>query len=179
MNRLTGSGPSLAIALAMLLALAACGPLTSVAGGSSAATDEAAIRAAGARWNDAYKAGNVDGLVALYAADAVLMPETAKTAKGPVAIREFLKVYVALLTDSGFTPAVGNAVDVGVSGNLGFRAGTYAVTDKSGTVVDTGKWLETWRKTDGQWYIDRDIWNSDVLPLFPPYAYTTGSIPAE
>lgn len=179
MNSLLRSAPSSAIALAILLALAAHAPLASAADKSPAATDEAALRKAGDLWNHAYKTLNVDALVALYAADAVVMPETAVSAKGHKSIRAFLKVYVALLSDSGFTPAVGKTVDIGVSGNLGVRSGTYSVADKSGTVVDNGKWLEIWRKTDGKWRITRDIWNSDVLPLFPPNAYTTGSIPAE
>jgi len=179
MNEPTGSAPSLAIVLAILMALTCHATLASAADDSPAAADEAAIRKAGDRWNDAFKALNVDALVPLYAADAVVMPETAHSAKGHTAIRGFLKVYFALLSDSGFTPVVGKAVDIGVAGNLGFRSGTYEVADKSGTIVDSGKWLEIWRKTDGKWYISRDIWNSNVLPLFPPNAYTTGSIPAE
>lgn len=155
-----------------LLWLAACTPLASgTAGKSTAADDEAAIRAAGQAWDDAYKALNADALAALYAPDAVLMPETARTAKGEAAIRQFLGIYVGLLAEGGYKPLIDNAGDIEVSGNLAIRSGTYAITDKDGMSVDTGKWLETWRKTDGQWRISRDIWNSDNLPLFPPMAY--------
>lgn len=157
--------------LAILLVLAACAPLASDTASSSAGTEEVAIRAAGNAWNNAYNALNTDALVVLYAADAVLMPEAAQTTKGHAAIRKFLLVYVALLADGGYTPVVNNAVEIEVSGNLGFRSGTYSITDKSGAIVDTGKWLETWRKADGKWYISKDIWNSDMLPLFPPTAF--------
>ena len=160
--------------LAVLLSLAACAPLASDTAGSPAGADEAAIRVAGDAWNNAYNALNTEALVALYAPDAVLMPEAAKTVKGDTAIRRFLVVYVALLADGGYTPVVANAVDIEVSGNLGFRSGKYSITDKSGAVVDTGKWLETWRKADGKWRIIRDIWNSDTLPLFPPAALAAG-----
>lgn len=158
--------------IAVLLTLAACTPLASgTAGPSTAAEDEAAIRTAGKAWDDAYKSLNADALAALYAADAVLMPETARTAKGEAAIRQFLGIYVGLLAEGGYQPLIDSAADVEVSGDLAIRSGTYAITDKSGMSVDTGKWLETWRKTDGQWRISRDIWNSDNLPLFPPMAY--------
>ena len=99
------------------------------------------------------------------------MPETARTAKGEAAIRQFLAIYVGLLVEGGYTPLIDSANDIEVAGNLAIRSGTYVITDKAGTTVDTGKWLETWRRTDGQWRISRDIWNSDNLPLFPPMAY--------
>lgn len=172
--------------LCVLLALTACVPLASGTAGSveavpaaSAGADEAAIRAGGDSWNNAYNTLNIDALVELYAADAVLMPEAVRSAKGHAAIRKFLLVYAALLTDGGYTPVVANTVEIEVSGNLGFRSGTYSISDKSGAGVDTGKWLETWRRTDGKWQIIRDIWNSDMLPLFPPTVYAAGGGAAE
>ncbi|MEO8225168.1 MAG: DUF4440 domain-containing protein [Gammaproteobacteria bacterium] len=167
-----------------LLALAACTPLASDPTRSSAlapslSDDEAAIRTAGDAWNSAYNGRDADALVTLFAPDAVLMPETAHTAKGQAAIREFLLVYVALMADAGYTPVIGTGVDIEVAGNLGTRSGTYSVGDKSGATVDTGKWLETWRKTAGKWSITKEIWNSDMLPLFPPTAFVLGGKTAE
>lgn len=173
MNKLT----STVTALAVLLTAAACTHMVSGTAESPAATDEAAIRIAGERWNQAYNAQDTDALIALYAADAVLMPETAQTAKGQAEIRKFLTVYAGLFKEGEYKPAVVDAVEIQVSGGLGFRSGTYSVTDKAGASTDTGKWLEIWRKTDGKWSIIRDIWNSDLLPLFPPWAYTGGSAP--
>lgn len=172
-----------AVFLACLLAVAACTQSVVATAAQSTALpaggDEAAIRSAGDSWNAAYTALNTDALVALYAADAVLMPETARNAKGPVAIRKFLLVYVAVLVDLGYTPVVTNVVEIEVSGHLGFRSGTYSVKDKSGAVVDTGKWLEIWRKSEGKWLIGRDIWNSDMLPILMPPTIATGSEPAK
>lgn len=152
-----------AVFAAGLLALAICMP--SVAGASA---DEAAIRTAGAAWDAAYRAHNVDALVPFYANDAVLMPQTAPTAKGQAAIRKFLLAYTAKLADGGYTQFVSAVVDIDISGKLGFRSGPYSIIDKSGVVVDLGKWLQIWRKVDGKWHIIRDISNSDTLPLFPP-----------
>ena len=169
------------ISLACLLAVAPCTQAAAATTAGSTAVpagrDEAAIRAAGDSWNTAYNALNTDALVALYAADAVLMPDTARTAKGQAAIRKFLLVYEGVLAGLGYTPVVTSVVEVEVSGPLGFRSGTYSVKDKSGAIVDTGKWLEIWRKSAGKWLISRDIWNSDMVPIIMPPANAAGSKP--
>jgi hypothetical protein len=51
--------------------------------------------------------------------------------------------------------------DGGVSGDMGWASGTYVVKDKSGKVVDTGKYLSVSAKKDGKWLYVRDTWNSD------------------
>ena len=164
-----------AVLLAGLLTLAACvrpatdaAPSPAAVPAAAAGADEAAIRAAGDAWNTAHGALNVDALLGLYSDDAVLMPETARTAKGSAQIRDFLQIYMALLKDGGYKPTVPDAIEIDVSGNLGFSSGTYWITDKDNGNVDTGKWLQIWRKEDGKWRIIREIWNSDMLPLFPP-----------
>ncbi|MDP2325909.1 MAG: DUF4440 domain-containing protein [Gammaproteobacteria bacterium] len=165
-------------ALSLGLAIAACAPIASVTSNSSPATDEAAIRAAGDGWTGAFKASDPAALAAVYAADAVFMPETAETAKGRAAIGEFLKVYLGLLAEGNYTRKVSSAVDVEVAGDFAVRSGTYAITEADGNLMDTGKWLEVWRKRGGKWSISKAMWNSDNLPLFPPWAYKETPAPA-
>jgi hypothetical protein len=52
----------------------------------------------------------------------------------------------------------------GVSGDMGWQSGTYAVKDKAGKVLDTGKYLSVSMKKDGKWLYVRDTWNSDTPP---------------
>ena len=130
--------------------------------------DEAAILAAGRARDDAYEALKADGIVAPYADDAVLMPQTAPVAKGRAAILKYVQVYLDKLADGGFKLTVAKTVDIVVSGDLAVRSGTYAIKNKAGKTMDTGKWIEVWRKSGGKWRIARDIVNSDTLPLLPP-----------
>ena len=65
---------------------------------------------------------------------------------------------------SGLTDNQGTSGEFGVSGDLGWEWNTFTVTDKSGTVVDTGKYVTVYGKKDGKWFIIRDIWNSDMPP---------------
>jgi uncharacterized protein (TIGR02246 family) len=124
------------------------------------AADEAAIKAINPVWFKSYNAGQVDSIVALYAEDAVMNPPGAPAAKGSAAIREFLTKAIAAA--SGYTLQGGGTTDVDVSGDIGWESGTFTVIDKSGTTVDTGKYLTVCARKDGKWVIVRDIWNSDA-----------------
>jgi ketosteroid isomerase-like protein len=125
--------------------------------------DAATIRAATAHWIDAYNAGEVDDIVALYTEDAVLMPGNAPMLVGRVAIRDYLVKDTAAAKAAGLTNKDGVG-DVGVSGDLAWHAGTSSVVDASGKTVETGKYIEVWRRTNGQWLMVRDIWNDDAPP---------------
>lgn len=139
----------------------------SAAAGSSA-DDVEAIRAAGAAKDAAYGASNANGVVAVFENDAVLMPPAAAIARGRLPIRQFLAGDMSEMSASGYATVIAeDSVEITVSGSFAFRSGTYSTSDKSGTTVDTGKWLEVWHKTGGQWRIARSIWNSDSLPLLP------------
>jgi hypothetical protein len=40
------------------------------------------------------------------------------------------------------------------------------VIDAAGKTVETGKYIEVWRRINGKWLMVRDIWNDDAPP--PP-----------
>jgi uncharacterized protein (TIGR02246 family) len=125
------------------------------------AADEAAIRSINPQWFKAYNAGDVNGVVALYAEDAVVNAPGAPPARGHEEIRAFLTKDIAGSSAAGITLNSGSTTDVGVSGDLGWEWGTFTVTDKSGATLDRGKYVSVYGRKDGKWYIIRDIWNSD------------------
>jgi uncharacterized protein (TIGR02246 family) len=125
------------------------------------AADEAAIRSINPTWFKAYNAGDANAIVALYANDAVVNAPGVPAVRGQDAIREFFTKEVASAAAAGMTQSGGATTDAGVSGDLGWEWGTYTVKDKSGAVVDTGKYVTVYAKKNGKWLIIRDIWNSD------------------
>lgn len=160
-----------ALLIASLLSLAAC--VRPVTDGATSVTEitrqeELALRAAGLTWNDAFTTLNVDAMIALYADDAMLMPQTATAARGRAEIRKYLVGYFAKLRDAPYSFLIPAGPEVRVSGDLGIRWGSYEIRDQSGVAQDTGKWLQAWRKVGGKWLIMLEIPNSDQLPLFPP-----------
>src|SRR5271165_3760216 len=139
-----------------MFVIAGCAPSGPTAVDTSA--DQAAIHAGDQAHVDAYNAGNVDGIIAVYADDAVLMPQDAPAAVGHEAIRKYYTASIASAKAAGTTTTIGNYLS-GVSDNLGWSSGTFKDTGPGGVTVDTGKFLSTWRKTHGKWFQVRDIFN--------------------
>ena len=145
-----------------LLAMGACTPPV-----ADTAADVAAFRDGTKTWIDAYNAGDADRIVALYTADAVLMPPDVPLATGHEAIHQFLVANIASSKASGVTVVLGDE-STDVSGDVGWHSGTYKVNGADGAALGTGKYLESWHKADGKWLIVRDIWNNDAPAAAPP-----------
>lgn len=131
--------------------------LTAAPAAAGGSKDFAAMSEA---WEKAYNARDAAAVAALYAEDGVMMPPNADQAKGRKAIEAHLVREMALVSGSLDIVTVEHSHD----GDLGFARGTFAMTDAHGKVVDRGKWVEVRRKVGGTWYIDSDIWNSDMAP---------------
>ena len=125
------------------------------------AADEAAIRALNPAWFKAYNAGDINGIVALYAEDGVVNAPGTSAARGQAAVREFFTKDIAASAAAGVTLNAGSASDVGLSGDLGWEWGTFTVTDKSGAMLDRGKYVTLCARKNGTWRIIQDTWNSD------------------
>ena len=134
------------------------------------AAEEAALKAVTAAWLDAYNAGDVEKIVAMYADDAVLMPPHAAVAIGHAAIRAFLTADTAAAKAAGIKLVPG-AATAGVAGDTGWESGSYTIVDGSGGTVDGGSYLSVSRKLNGKWLFIRDTYNSDrPLPAPAPAA---------
>ncbi|MBV6423463.1 MAG: hypothetical protein NAOJABEB_01256 [Steroidobacteraceae bacterium] len=148
-----------ALVAAGLLAVVGCTPSGPDAGNTKA--DEDTMRRGTERWIGAYSKGDVDAIMALYTEDAVVMPPGAHAATTPEALRDFLTTDIA--TSAGLTFELGDSA-TGVSGDLGWHAGAFSVKNSAGETVNTGKYLEVWRRANGKWLIVRDMWNLDAAP---------------
>ena len=158
----------LALGIGTVVALSACAPAAPPP--VDTAAEEAAIKAVTAAWLEAYNAGDVEKIVAMYADDGVLMPPHAAVATGHAAIRAFLTADTAAAKAAG-VKLVPGATTAGVAGDTGWESGSYTATDASGTTVDSGSYLSVSRKTNGKWLFVRDTYNSDrPMPAPAPAA---------
>ena len=159
--------PTMLLACLLVAAATACSsPSTTHPTDASVATAEATIRAGTTTWNDAYNAGEVDKILALYADDTVVMPPNVAAISGREALRAYLTKDIASSRAAGLVPKDGGST-VGVSGDLAWHAGSSSVVDATGKTVETGSYVEVWRRTDGHWLMVRDIWNDDAPPSAP------------
>ena len=128
------------------------------------AAEVAAIHAVDDAWVKAVNAGDVDTVAGLYDEHAVLLPPGAPAAKGQAAIRAFFAKIIPPLAKDGLTFSLDAKAAGGAHGDFGWSSGSYLLKDKTGHVVDTGKYLSVSRKKDGKWLYVRDTWNSDGPP---------------
>lgn len=132
--------------------------LTFAAGcGQAPDADPSEITARSDAWEAALNAKDIDTLVGFYTDDARVLAPNAEMTQGSGAVRSAFGAMI----DAGLGGEL-TSIDVQVSGDIGYNVGTYSLT-AGGGVVDTGKFIETWRRGgDGQWRISNDIWNSDM-----------------
>jgi len=136
--------------LTLFSALAACAP-------PPASQDSAELAALSDAWEAALNAGDVDSLVALYTEDALILPPNAKLASGQDAVRAEFRAMI----DAGLRSNL-ERIDTRTAGDIGYSIGTFTMETADGTVVDRGKYTETWRLTDGEWRIASDMYSSDM-----------------
>ena len=142
-----------------LLALAGCQQAP-----KSTDADKSEIEGATRALAVAYNAGDADGVMKLYAEDAVVMPPGMPALFGHAAIREFIAGDSAAAKAAGVMLTIEHGDSVGISGDIAWHTGPYSVSDASGARIDGGSYMEALQKTDGKWSIVRDIWNSDKAP---------------
>jgi ketosteroid isomerase-like protein len=134
------------------------------------AAAEAAIQSLDERWSAIAAKNDLEGTLAFYAADAVLLPPNAPIANSRNLIRES---WAALLGPNTAVSWKASKVEAAKSGELGYLYGTYqlSIKDPKGgpSITDTGKILEVWKKQpDGQWKCIADTYNSDIpVPAIP------------
>jgi len=147
------------------LILASCASLGTADSRPSAVSE---LRTLDEQWSATAAKNDLDGTVAFYAGNAVLLAPNAPIATNPRSIRES---WAGLLgPNTAISWKVSNA-DVASSGELGDVYGTYslAIRDPKGgaPVQDAGKFVEVWKKqADGKWKCIVDTYNSD-LPASP------------
>jgi uncharacterized protein (TIGR02246 family) len=113
-------------------------------------------------YQKAAEAGDVQGLMALYTDDAVLMPPESPMVKGKAAIEAFHKKMTGMASVSNvrITPT-----DTKVMGDMAYDVGTFSqtVTPKGGTaMMESGSYVVVLAKQpDGNWKLKYEIYNSD------------------
>lgn len=131
---------------------------------ADAAKEIAALQAADKNWEKSYNGGNADAVANLYDEQAVLLPPGAPAVTGRAAIKAFFTKDIAESQKAGVAFILGPNPAGGVSGDMGWQSGTYAVKDKAGKVLEAGKYLSVSRKKDGKWLYVRDTYNADGAP---------------
>lgn len=129
-------------------------------------TDLEGLKAKRNEWQAAFDARDTGAIAAIYAANGAVHPPNGKKMRGRREIAAFWTEFL----ESGIGGEISDS-EVYASGDVGYKVGTYMLTDPAGAPLDVGKYVEVWRHIDGRWQMIHDIFNSDMpLPEPPPPA---------
>jgi uncharacterized protein (TIGR02246 family) len=117
------------------------------------------ITAVNRQFEAAARSQDLDGLAALYTADAMALPPDGPIVKGRADIKQMWGMVAQQL---GLKEVRLRTTSFEQEGSLGHEVGEATLAVATGTLVV--KYMVVWKKTDGQWRIHRDIWNSAPVP---------------
>lgn len=150
-------------ALSGLLTLAACGP-TPV--DLTAETQALVARSEGVSAAEAAK--DREKTLTFWAPDAVVQPSAGPQIQGREALS---KLYQFVFDSTGLKSfsSKSSGFVVAASGDLAYETGVNRMTfaTPKGDMLDVGKYLAVWKKTDGTWYIAALAFSSDAPAPVP------------
>jgi len=119
---------------------------------------ESAIAARVTAWEKAFNAGDAAGIAALYTRDALLLPPNAQSITGRAAIEAF---WSGALEDPLTATLESREIEPAGDG-VAYEIGAFTVSNPAGETLETGKYMVIWQREGGDWFLSKDIWNSDL-----------------
>ncbi len=111
-------------------------------------------------WATASTAKDVATIVGFYADDAISMSDDQPMQVGKAAIQKGVEEEMARRKDN--TKVAFETMDLYGDENRVTEVGKTTVTDSTGKVVYTGKYMAVWEKRNGKWLTVRDMSNDDA-----------------
>ena len=130
-----------------------------LAGTAWAGSAEDAVKARSHAWVQAFNAGDAKALAQLYTSDGKLLPPNSDVVQG----RESIEMYFVLFM-RGIKGEL-KIQEVLVQRDLAYVLGTFNIVNEQGNLEDRGKYMEIWKRVNGQWELYRDIWNTSIPQL--------------
>ena len=110
-------------------------------------------------WAAAQNAKDVKALMAMYAEDAVSMPDGEPMLTGKAAIQK--KAEADFAKPSTYASIAFETMDVYAQGNVVTEVGKTMYKDAAGKTTGGGKYMAVYEKRDGKYLCIREIYNKD------------------
>jgi uncharacterized protein (TIGR02246 family) len=115
-------------------------------------------------WSEAIRNKNIEDMMKIMAPDAIFMIDDIPIIEGEKAIREAQSAWYADTTID-FSTYQAETVDIQVSGSgdMAYNRGIehYMQNTPEGMIERRNKWINIWKKVDGQWKCTVVVGNSD------------------
>jgi ketosteroid isomerase-like protein len=125
---------------------------------SFAAGVREAIEAANAKFAAFAAQGNSAGMAELYAKNAAVMPAGSEPVRGTQAIAKFWASGLA----GGVAAVDVKTLEVYGGGKTATEVGEYVLHDKTGKIIDRGKYIVIWTHEGSDWKILRDMFSTNL-----------------
>ena len=122
------------------------------------------IQAANDAFMEAFNAGDMEAVAMKYTENAKLFPENTGIVQG----RETIQTFWGGASEMGVAKAELKTTVAEGFGETAIEEGTYTLYAAGDIQIDKGKYIVIWKKVDGKWLIDKDIWNTNNPPPPPP-----------
>ncbi len=113
------------------------------------------IEEANHTWMEAFRHHDAAGIANLYTERATLYPSHS----GPLVGTEAIRWFYQRAFDAGFTKAILEIVDLEDHGDTAIETGRFTLFLEEG-LADDCKYMTVWKKNNGVWKLDRDIWTT-------------------
>ncbi|WP_461491410.1 YybH family protein [Pontibacter sp. HJ8] len=114
--------------------------------------------------NDKFEAmvqqNDAKGMANLYTEDGMLLPTGSNIIQGREAITDFWQGAMKM----GVKQAKLDTLEVEQYDNTAIELGQYTLKAEGDQEIDKGKYIVVWKKKDGQWMLQKDIFNSSITP---------------
>ena len=110
-------------------------------------------------WAAAQNAKDINALMAMYADDAVSMPDGEPMLNGKAAIQK--KQEADFAKPVKFASIAFETMDVYAQGNVATEVGKTMYKDATGKTIAGGKYIAVFEKRDGKYLCIREIYNQD------------------
>ena len=130
------------------------------------AEDSQAIRAASKQLVDNFNRGDAAAVAALYTEEAKYLPPNSQMIVG----RENIQADLQANLGAGGGNLQLTMIELSVNGDMAHVVGKFTFTmqpEEGEAINNNGKYVEIWKRENGTWMLDVDIWNTS-LPLPVP-----------
>jgi ketosteroid isomerase-like protein len=131
--------------------------LAFLAGCGTAAAPEPFPQATADGWLGSFNSGDLAGLGFMYSEDAEILPPDQPIVSGHEAIENFWETF-----NPGQVRIEVSEVHTERLGDYWFREGIYAAKYADEGVPRIGKFIELWKKADGNWLLYRHMWSPNA-----------------
>lgn len=118
--------------------------------------------------NDALEAhfarGDAGGVAGMYTSSGEIFPTGMEPIRGWAGIKEFWQGAI----DTGLARVELKTRDVEALGDTAIELGMFTLLGANGELLDRGKLLVIWKKEQGAWRIQKDLWNTSIPASAPP-----------